>query len=137
MAETKWDWKRLSRQERTARWEILTTWVAWLQETYEPWITLPDCWPRHEALRAELEFFRAWHAQIMEQGGPSEGTDWHSSIRAAAEGWTKVATCTHDERPWVDDQRFRGSTFQQHFRIAREGRPGQQDSDPIRSRPRQ
>jgi hypothetical protein len=134
MAEAKWDWQRLSRQEQTARWDILTNWVAWLQETYEEWVTLPDCWPRHEALRAELEFFRAWHAEIFERDSPSEGADWHASLRSAAEAWAPVASCTHEERPWAEPQRFRGPVFQQHLRIARDGsgRPRHRPSGPGR-----
>jgi hypothetical protein len=121
MAEYKWDWQKLSRQERTARWEILVTWVTWLQESYEAWVKLPVCWPRHEALRSELEFFRAWHVSLIESGTPSEGTDWHSSLRAAAAAWEELAGCGHEERPWIDESRFRGQTFQNHLRIAREG----------------
>ena len=113
MADAKWDWRRLSRQEQTARWEILAKWVAWLQETYEEWVTLPDCWPRHEALRAELEFFRAWHTEILDRGTPSEGTIWHASLRSAADAWEALSSCT--------------PVVQKHLRIAREdpGRHGQ------------
>lgn len=122
MPEARWNWARLSRQERTARWEVLAAWVAWLQETYEAWVTLPECWPRHEALRSELEFFRAWHAEIMERNEPREGTDWHATLRAAAAAWTELADCTHEDRPWVEADRFRGPRFQHHLRAAREGR---------------
>lgn len=121
VADSKWDWQKLGRQERAVRWEMLSTWVAWLQETYEEWVKLPECWPRHEALRSELEFFRAWHADLVDSGTPSEGIDWHSSLRAATPAWATLAACTHEDRPWVSADRFRGPTFQNHLRFAREG----------------
>jgi hypothetical protein len=129
MAGSKWDWSKLGRQEVAVRWDLLTAWVAWLQETYEEWVKLPDCWARHEALRSELEFFRAWHAEVMDSGTPSEGTYWHSSLRNAAVAWAALSTCTHDEQPWVDDRPFQNATFQAHLLIARDAarstpRPG-------------
>lgn len=120
LAESRWDWQKLGRQERAIRWELLAAWVAWLQETYEEWVKLPDCWPRHEALRSELDFFRAWHAGLIESGTPSEGISWHSALRSAAPAWGALSSCTHEERPWVTADRFRGPTFQSHLRIARD-----------------
>jgi hypothetical protein len=118
MAETSWDWSQLPVQDRSARWMTLVKWVRWLQEIYEPWVKLPECWPRHEALRSELEFFRAWREDIMKSGTPSDGTYWHSSLRNAAAAWEQLANCTHEERPWRTDRRNQTDRFREHLQVA-------------------
>jgi hypothetical protein len=98
MTTSEWDWAGLGPAELDQRWQSLAAWVRWLLEHYSTWVKLPPCWPRHEALRSELEFFRAWHVQLLEDGDATEGTNWHSALRSAAGAWMELADCDHENR---------------------------------------
>jgi hypothetical protein len=123
MTTSEWDWSTLSQTELDRRWQTLAGWVSWLQDNYTPWVKLPPCWARHEALRAELEFFRAWHTQLLEDGDATEGTSWHSSLRSAASAWMAVADCEHDSQ--FTRRSGRGDTDQvrRHLQEAMRERP--------------
>lgn len=123
LATTEWDWARLDIGERERRWDALVAWTGWLQEHYAAWVTLPPCWPRHEALRAELEFFRSWHAQLLDDGDGSEGVSWHASLRAAATAWKDLADCEHDAQFVRRTERGGGGEFQRHLAEATRSRP--------------
>lgn len=120
---SEWDWSSLSHAELDRRWRTLASWVRWLQDNYAPWVKLPPCWPRHEALRAELEFFRAWHVQLLEDGDATEGTSWHSALRSAASAWMEVVDCEHDSQ--FTRRSGRGDTEQarRHLQEALRERP--------------
>jgi hypothetical protein len=121
MTDARPDWSRLSPAERQARWTALVGWVTWLQDTYEAWVKLPECWPRHEALRRELEFFRAWHQDIEDDGtDPYDGTNWHASLRSAALAWQDLANCRHEAEPWRHADRLESELFRQHLKVAME-----------------
>jgi hypothetical protein len=116
MSTTEWDWKRLSPPELQDRWRSLAAWVRWLQDNYGTWVKLPPCWPRHEALRSELEYYRAWHLQLLADGDATEGTSWHSSLRAAASAWSELADCDHDSQ---FTRRSRGDSEEARRHLAR------------------
>ena len=116
MTTSEWDWTSLGPAELKQRWQSLATWVRWLLEHYSTWVKLPPCWPRHEALRSELEFFRAWHAQLLEDGDATEGTNWHSSLRSAATAWMDLADCEHDTQFSRRTGRGRASAAPEHPR---------------------
>lgn len=94
------DWHRLSPVARRERWLSLAAWVEWLVDAYDPWIKLPDCWPRHESLRSELASFQAWHDEILRSGTGYDGTYWHAQLRTAASAWEELEHCRHEETPW-------------------------------------
>jgi|SRR5579859_7158891 len=120
-----WDWDRLDPGARRRQWESLGAWVAWLQEHYEPWVKLPACWPRHEALRSELAFFQGWHEEVMREGDGYGGASWHSHLRDAAEAWQVLADCQHEEKPWRRGSRADPEAMRRHLEIAMRGRgPG-------------
>jgi hypothetical protein len=136
MSEHRWDWSRLDPAARRQRWDSLVQWVSWLVENYDPWVKLPECWPRHEALRSELAFFQEWHREVVESGDPYDGTSWHSSLRSAAEAWTLLSTCRHEERPWRVGKATSSEAFQRHLAAAIEADDAREpESAPI-SRPR-
>ncbi|HYZ01670.1 MAG TPA: hypothetical protein VFA92_09260 [Candidatus Binatia bacterium] len=105
-----WNWERLPQTDLEASWRELTLWVEWLRREYRTWVTLPDCWPLHEALRSELCFFMWWHRRAVElSDDPEDGIRWHGDLRQAAEAWSRLATCDHeaqtDRRPADEDRR--------------------------------
>lgn len=105
-----WHWERLPQTDLEASWRELTLWVEWLRREYRTWVTLPDCWPLHEALRSELCFFMWWHRRAVElSDDPEDGIRWHGDLRQAAEAWSRLATCDHDaqtdRRPADEDRR--------------------------------
>lgn len=120
-----WDWDQLDPGARRREWEDLAAWVALLQEDYEPWVKLPACWPRHEALRSELAFFKGWHEEVIRGGDGYDGTSWHSHLRDAAEAWQVLADCQHEEKPWRRGSRADPEAVRQHLEIAMRARgPG-------------
>lgn len=122
MTASEWDWTRLGPAELRKRLRSLATWVVWLQEHYAAWVRLPPCWPRHEALRSELEFFHAWHSQLLEDGDATEGTSWHSALRSAASAWMELSDCEHDTQFTRRTSRGNVEAFQRHLADAmREG----------------
>ncbi|MBO0688223.1 MAG: hypothetical protein J2P40_01430 [Candidatus Dormibacteraeota bacterium] len=104
-----WNWERLPASDLEASWRELTLWVEWLRREYRTWVTLPDCWPLHEALRSELCLFMWWHRRAVElSDDPEDGVRWHGDLRQAAEAWSRLATCDHDaqsRRPPDEDHR--------------------------------
>lgn len=136
MSNHEWDWSRLEPAARGERWLGLAKWVGWLVENYDPWIKLPDCWPRHESLRSELEFFRVWHREILESGSPYDGTSWHSSLRSAALAWAELSTCKHEDQPWRRAKPMSSETFQRHLATAIEGETSRQPASDSTQRPR-
>ncbi len=123
MTPTEWDWANLGPAELNQRWRSLAAWVRWLQDNYGNWVKLPPCWPRHEALRSELEFFRAWHAQLLEDGDATEGTNWHSSLRSAATAWMELADCDHDSQFTRRASRADSDESRRHLELAMRERP--------------
>jgi hypothetical protein len=92
-----WVWEHLSDELHDQSLRRLTAWVAWLEEAYAPWVTLPDCWPAHEGLRTELIMFWYWHRYLMTRAvNPTEGVRWHADLRRAAYDWRELAGCTHE-----------------------------------------
>ena len=100
MAEHVRNWQRLPPAARRQQWQRLADWVGWLQDNYQPWVKLPPCWPRHEALRSELNFFQQYYEEVLNGETGYEGTSWHAQLRAAAIEWEKLAGCRHDDSPW-------------------------------------
>jgi hypothetical protein len=123
MTTNEWNWTRLSPAELQERWRVLAAWVGWLQDHYAPWVKLPPCWPRHEALRSELEFFRAWHTQLLEDGDAVEGTNWHSTLRSAASAWVELSDCEHDSQFTRRSGRGGSEESQRHLAEAIRARP--------------
>jgi len=112
-------WRGYAGQGPDEQWDKLVTWVAWLLESYEPWVRLPTCWPRHMGLRSELVFFHAWHEQIMEDGDAFEGVNWHAALRSAAAAWEQVTGCRHEEQSWKKGGRMNVEDFERHLEAAR------------------
>jgi hypothetical protein len=105
-----WDWERLPASDLEGSWRELTLWVEWLRREYRGWVTLPDCWPLHEALRSELCFFMWWHRRAIGLADdPEDGVRWHAELRQAAEAWGRLATCDHEAQdrwhPHNEEQR--------------------------------
>ncbi|MBO0689472.1 MAG: hypothetical protein J2P40_07870 [Candidatus Dormibacteraeota bacterium] len=105
-----WNWERLQASDLETSWRELTLWVEWLRREYRTWVTLPDCWPLHEALRSELCLFMWWHRRAVElSDDPEDGVRWHGELRQAAEAWSRLATCDHESgsrrRPPDEDRR--------------------------------
>lgn len=93
-----WAWSRLASDVRQAELEGLTSFVEGLVEDYGDWLELPECWPRHQALRAELAFLWYWHRALsLDASDPSQGVRWHSSLRASALAWRALSSCRHEE----------------------------------------
>lgn len=93
-----WVWDQLDEETRRDTWQRFAQWVDWLQETYEPWLVLPPCWPLHEALRVELAMFWYWHRYVMTStANPPEGVRWHNEFRRSAAAWRELANCSHEE----------------------------------------
>lgn len=130
-----WDWDRLDPVARRQQWGKLASWVAWLQEHYESWVKLPPCWPRHEALRSELAFFKGWHEEVMRGGDGYDGTSWHSHLRDAAEAWLAVADCQHEDKPWRRGSRADPEAVRQHLEIAVRGSASPRDVRDRRTSP--
>lgn len=130
-----WDWDQLDPIARRRHWEELASWVAWLQEHYDPWVKLPPCWPRHEALRSELAFFKGWHEDILRGGDGYDGTTWHSHLRDAAEAWKVLADCQHEEKPWRRGSRSSPEAVRQHLEVAMRDRDNQRGSGGSRASP--
>lgn len=120
---SEWDWTGLGPHELELRWRRLARWTDWLQEHYGHWVKLPACWPLHEALRAELEFLRSWHHQILDDGDGSEGLSWHNSLRTAAASWMVLADCRHEETPWRAAKQRDNAVGQHHLAAAIQRRP--------------
>ncbi len=103
-----WNWKVLPKVQLEIELEELADWVADLQEAYGRWVRLPNCWPCHRALLAELAAFWYWRLSI--DGGPGataeESVRWHQSLRASAQAWAEAfGGCTHHSLGEVDEQR--------------------------------
>jgi hypothetical protein len=111
LAGPPWDWSDLAPSEVEEAWRELAIWVEQLRRDYRAWVTLPECWPLHEALRSELLYFMYWQKRVVHVGDdPEEGVRWHGELRRAAESWAKLATCDHTDAtmPWPgvgEDQR--------------------------------
>jgi hypothetical protein len=91
-----WVWEVLHTDEQEQSWRRHVAWVEWLQDAYEPWISLPPCWPAHEGLRTELRMFWYWHRWVMTSAmDPRDGVRWHDALRAAARAWSDLAGCSH------------------------------------------
>lgn len=92
-----WVWDDLTDEQRGHRFTALADWVGWLETTYAPWVTLPACWPLHEALRTELTMHWAWHRLVSTSlAAPAEGVRWHHELRRCAEAWRALADCPHE-----------------------------------------
>lgn len=98
-------WHTLDQQQARRAWDSL---VTWLDEVAVPVyrITrsqLPDCWPRHAAIRNELSWLRTAHAQAYREGASAALVgEWHTRhlpavldrIHGHATGWGRSArTC--------------------------------------------
>jgi hypothetical protein len=123
MAASEWDWAALAQSERDQRWRRLSAWVIWLQEHYSAWVKLPPCWPLHEALRSELEFLRAWHDGLIENGDGAEGLSWHSSMRSSAAAWAELSDCKHSDQPWRRSSRGDNEEYRRHLAAAMREKP--------------
>lgn len=137
--EYQWDWSRLDPVSRRKRWASLVEWVGWLLENYDPWVKLPECWPRHESLRSELAFFQDWHREVIETGTPYDGVSWHSSLRIAADAWSRLSNCKHEDRAWRRSKATASEAFQRHLAEAMQTGGGDQTEaapPPARPRPR-
>ncbi len=103
-----WDWAGASAQELQENWHDLAVWVEWLRRSYTGWVTLPECWARHEPLRSELCAFMWWHRRAQRASDdPEDLIRWHGELRRSAETWTRLATCDHgtvDGRLQQDEQ---------------------------------
>lgn len=87
---------------RARAWQELVDWVIWLHDTYELSVEerLPECWPAHPGLVAELAALKAWRTEIYQppadptggnatapttvipatgNGGPARA--WHTELR--------------------------------------------------------
>ena len=113
MTSPQFDWKALSPMKREELLHALAAWVDWLQQTYETWVKLPPCWPEHEALRAELMFFKVMHEEAMHSQGGYEGVNWHAMMRNAAQQWEQLASCKHEVRAW---RTGRGADYDQRLK---------------------
>lgn len=92
-----WVWDHLPGELRADLFREVAGWVVWLEENYEQWVSLPACWPLHEALRTELSMFWMWHRLVTSSmTSPAEGVRWHHEMRRAAQAWRAVADCTHE-----------------------------------------
>lgn len=120
-----WVWDGLPRDTYRERWTGLVAWVDWLEEAYAPWVVLPNCWPAHEGLRAELVLFWYWHGWLISEAtDPVAGIRWHGDLRRAAEAWRELSTCDH--RPSGPEQ-IRVLTMQ---RQRRDGYAAELTEDP-------
>lgn len=94
--------------ELQENWRDLAMWVEWLRRGYGGWVSLPDCWSRHEPLRSELCAFMWWHRRAQRASDdPEDLIRWHGELRRAAETWARLATCDHgrpDGRLQQDEQ---------------------------------
>jgi len=126
-SDSQWDWRRLPAAAQRARWAELAAWVEWLQDNYQSWVRLPPCWPRHEALRSELVFFKAWREDVLLAGSGYDGVNWHSQLRAAAVEWEPLVDCRHEDAPWnaVRSPEY-AAAFSQHLAIASNQQPESQ-----------
>lgn len=112
-----WVWDDLPDDVYVGLWREFAAWVAWLEDTYGAWVTLPPCWPLHEALRTELTMFWYWHGEIMStEQNPVAGISWHNDLRNSAVAWRELAGCDHEEpiryhRQLAEDRRRRHSEF--------------------------
>ncbi len=92
-----WVWDSLPDDVRADLFAKVAAWVEWLEATYEPWVTLPACWPLHEALRVELTMFWMWHRLVSSTiTTASEGVRWHHELRRSAGSWRALADCLHE-----------------------------------------
>ncbi|MGH7911003.1 MAG: hypothetical protein ACREQM_17530 [Candidatus Dormibacteraceae bacterium] len=92
-----WDWSVAPPAELRESWHDLAVWVEWLRRSYAGWVTLPDCWPRHEPLRSELCAFMWWHRRAQRAADdPEDLIRWHGELRRSAESWARLAACVHD-----------------------------------------
>ena len=58
-------------------------------------VKLPDCWPRHADIVAELVAFRARWTDIYDapegEGDPNDAIHWHEAVYAARDRWREIA----------------------------------------------
>lgn len=103
-----WDWSGASAGELQENWHDLAVWVEWVRRSYTGWVSLPDCWARHEPLRSELCAFMWWHRRAQRASDdPEDLIRWHGELRRSAESWTRLAACDHgtvDGRLQQDEQ---------------------------------
>jgi hypothetical protein len=87
-------WDALDAERLREAWADLEVWVDKLRSDYSA-VKLPDCWPRHPDLVAELIAFRArWrdiYAAPEGDGDPKDAIQWHESLYIARERWREVA----------------------------------------------
>ncbi|MCD2191355.1 hypothetical protein [Actinomycetospora soli] len=75
-----WCWPLFDRDQADAAWKALACWVGeLLVPTYG--VTrgaLPDCWPRHPQMIAELTWLRHAYLEAHQRGAPAvKAQDWH------------------------------------------------------------
>ncbi|MEU5156108.1 hypothetical protein [Glycomyces sp. NPDC021274] len=60
------EWHAMTDKQRTAAWEGLVEWVAWLHDRYELSIQsrLPECWPQHPGIIEELWALKMWREAL-------------------------------------------------------------------------
>jgi hypothetical protein len=98
--------RHLDPAARALAWQDLVDWVIWMHDTYELSAEerLPECWPAHPGLVAELTALKAWRTEIYQppseatgrastwptsgNGGPARA--WHTELRNVLTAATTV-----------------------------------------------
>ena len=87
------NWEKLDTEQLKDQWERLERWTDWLRATYSV-VKLPDCWPRHPDIVAELVAFRARWTDIYDapegEGDPNDAIHWHEALYGARERWREI-----------------------------------------------
>jgi hypothetical protein len=81
------DWASLSEEQAAEQWPILARWIGEiLVPRYEATRNeLPDCWPLHPPVVAELSWLHTAYVQAyLTRSPPQLSADWHTRWRPAA-----------------------------------------------------